>query len=291
MKYSNPHIPEGINYKQEHPAKEFFILTAGILGIIAVLIIALHLLASYLAHHIPYVYEKKFAGLFETYFTKHYTFNDEDTKTQTYLQTLAERLAQCQSLPDDMRVKVHYVNDDTVNALATLGGNIVIYRGLLASTPNENTLAFVLSHEIAHVQSRHPIRALSSGILIGLTLGLLDHALGSGLTGDMLNTANLITQLKFSRHQELAADRIALETLVKCYGNGTGAQTFFTSLSLLQKNKSNLLAADFISTHPNHDKRIEAIQHNLRLNNWTSSDGHSVPLPDFIAHTPTPMHK
>ena len=54
MEYSNPEIPENINTTKEHPLKEFFILSGGIIGCIVVAVLVLSLLAETLAARIPF---------------------------------------------------------------------------------------------------------------------------------------------------------------------------------------------------------------------------------------------
>ena len=63
---------------------------------------------------------------------------------------------------------MHYDASDTVNAFATLGGHVVIYRGLLEKLPNENVVAMVVAHEIAHIKHRDPVAALGRGVAITL---------------------------------------------------------------------------------------------------------------------------
>ena len=48
-------------------------------------------------------------------------------------------------LPKDMSITVHYSTDKTVNAMATLVGNIIIFQGLIDVLPNENALAMVMA--------------------------------------------------------------------------------------------------------------------------------------------------
>ena len=45
MDYSNPEIPEGINTSKQHPLKDFFILSIGVLGSIAIFVFLLGLFA------------------------------------------------------------------------------------------------------------------------------------------------------------------------------------------------------------------------------------------------------
>lgn len=65
------------------------------------------------------------------------------------LRALAAKLAAVMSLPPGMDVTVHYADEKAVNAMATLGGNVVFYRGLLERLDSEDAVATVLAHEIA----------------------------------------------------------------------------------------------------------------------------------------------
>ena len=65
----------------------------------------------------------------------------------------------CTTLPEPRYpFRVIVVNNPTVNALATPGGSIVVFRGLLERTENAEELAGVLAHEIQHVMHRHATR-------------------------------------------------------------------------------------------------------------------------------------
>ena len=59
MEYSNPELPEGINTSKEHPLKEFFILTDGLLGLIFIVISALILIVDNFANKIPFELENE----------------------------------------------------------------------------------------------------------------------------------------------------------------------------------------------------------------------------------------
>lgn len=65
-----------------------------------------------------------------------------------------------QGLPASIKVTVHYIDEPVINAFATIGGHVFIYRGLIDAITSENGLSMVLAHEIAHINNRHPIAAL-----------------------------------------------------------------------------------------------------------------------------------
>lgn len=275
MKYSNPEIPEGINYSREHPLKEFFVLVFGVLLFFLSVVLVLGVLAETLAPYVPFSAELKIVSLHQP---------DEDVEpspVQAYLQGLAERLAAAQGLPVDMPIQIHYVDSDVVNAFATLGGQIVVFRGLLEIVPNENTLAMVIAHEIAHVKHRHPIKGLGRAVVIGTTVAMFNGAAGNDIVSDVLGEAGLLTALKFSRGQEREADAEALQTLASFYGHVAGANEMLRLLQQ-QHDDTGLAAPEFFNSHPLTENRIEETQALAIRNNWPST-GKMVLLPQAYA--------
>lgn len=274
MQYDNPKIPEGINVSSEHPLKEFAQLLIGAVVLVAILVAGLALLAEQLVRYVPFEMEKEIAANYPGKLPPRTAVTD-------YLQTLADQLAKAQDLPADMRITVHYVDDNTVNALATLGGNVVFFRGLVEKLPDENALAMVMAHEIAHIKHRHPIIALGRGVVVGLALAALTNFSGNGLAGNVLSDAGLLTVLSFNRDQEAEADRSALAALARHYGHVSGADTFFVRMQELPAHKSRENFPTFMSTHPATQDRIETLRALAQQNGW-AMDRPTVPLPEAI---------
>ncbi len=271
MKYSNPEIPEGINTSVQHPLKEFFLLTGGILGGLLIVIVILTLLADRLAIYIPFELEMELA-------TRVMDEEGADIKPppiEDYLNRLAAKIAVEQALPAEMQIRVHYVDDELVNAFATLGGHLFMFRGLLEKLPHENAVAMVLAHEVAHIKHRHPIRSMGRGILFGLAIGMVSSTLGSAMTDQVLANTGGLTVLKFSRDQEREADQTALESLYRLYGHVEGADTLFEVLARVSEDAS-LQMPEFFSTHPLSESRINNIhlfqaEHSTAVNMATES--------------------
>lgn len=274
MHYENPKIPEGINVSSEHPLKEFAQLLIGAIVLVAILVVGLALLAEHLVRYVPFEMEKGIAAQYPGKLPARTAVTD-------YLQTLADQLAAAQDLPAEMRITVHYVDDNTVNALATLGGNVVFFRGLIEKLPNENALAMVMAHEIAHIKHRHPIIALGRGVVVGLALAALTNFSGNGLAGNVLSDAGLLTVLSFNRDQEAEADRSALAALARHYGHVSGADTFFVTMQELPAHKSRESIPTFMSTHPATQDRIETLRTLAQQNGW-AMDRPTSPLPEII---------
>lgn len=287
MHLENKDVPEGINYSQENPLKGF-IVNISILGVfLAALIFALGFLAEHAAQRIPFNLEIKIAEKF-----KQESDNikadktkqkikpvNADQQTESYLQQLANRLTESQTLPEGMIITVHYINDDTVNAFATLGGNIMLHRGLIEKLPNENALAMVLAHEIAHIKYRHPITALSRGLVIAIGLSSLTGTSDSGLLDGFIQTTGNISVLNFSREQEREADEVALNMLQIYYGHTQGTSTLF---QVLQQEHDDTDMPAFLSTHPLTENRLSHIK-NFQDNQATSTTPELTPLPDYLS--------
>ncbi|MDP6183891.1 MAG: hypothetical protein QF609_08740, partial [Gammaproteobacteria bacterium] len=121
MKYENPELPEGINVGDEHPLKEFFLLAVGALAAVVLLVALLAWSAQYLAQFIPFRVEQALAEKVAVALDRNEGFVAGAADIQQYLDDLATRIAKAEGLPEEMAITVHYVEDETINAFATLG--------------------------------------------------------------------------------------------------------------------------------------------------------------------------
>lgn len=246
----NPEPREGINATGTSGLGEFAILVAG-LGVAAVVLAAaLALAAGRLAPLVPFEWEERVAGGVEP------ELETPHPGAEAALQRLADRLAEASDLPPGMSIRVHLNDQPTPNAFATLGGHVVVTRGLLESVSSENALALVLAHEIAHVEHRHPIRALGRGAVLSLVWAALAGATGQSAVHDVLGQAGLLTLLSFNREMERAADRDALAALRSHYGHLRGAGELFRTL---REREGDPGWATLLRTHPRTEERLAAI--------------------------------
>lgn len=218
---SNPPVAEGINVSDKRPLRSFFInlglTTAGLV----VLLIVLNFLAVLLAPLVPFSWEK---GLVPQSILSSIRDSGDRGKEKA-LQALATRIASEMKLPEGMDITVHYSSGQTVNAFATLGGNVMVFEGLLDMMESEDELAMVMAHEIAHVKNRDAIKGLvrAFGLMLLFT-GIQDSG------AYVQNIANL-GMASYSRSQEAAADEEAVKALGNMYGHAGGARAFFTTIA------------------------------------------------------------
>ncbi|MDJ0690166.1 MAG: M48 family metalloprotease [Xenococcaceae cyanobacterium MO_188.B32] len=89
------------------------------------------------------------------------------------------------------------------------------------------------------------------------------------------NSIEAIANARYSQSQETQADVFGLTLLNQTYGHVAGATDFFTRLSR-EENKS----ISFLSTHPNSQKRIKAIERLVKQNNYQIKE--RSPLPQVL---------
>lgn len=275
--YQNPKIPEGINTSKEHPLKEFSILLVGTVILVVIASFTLGLTGGWLAGKIPFSTETKIASMYDI---NQYTDSKEHPQLTQYLQSLANKISKAQNLPDDMTITAYYMDNETVNAFATIGGNLFIYRGLLEHVPNENTLVTLLGHEIAHVKFRHPIKSLGRGIAVSIAMATITGSTDSKVLGE----TGLLTVLKFNREMELQADEEAMHTLYSLYGHINGGAKLFQIFQQMRIEMETDEDIELFSTHPLDQNRIDNFSRMAKKNNWQET-GELTPLPDFFQNT------
>ena len=76
-----------------------------------------------------------------------------------YLNKIGQRIAKTSDRPD-IPYTFQIIDDDSVNAFATMGGFVYINTGLMVKAENEAELASVVAHEVGHIVARHSIKAI-----------------------------------------------------------------------------------------------------------------------------------
>ena len=149
------------------------------------------------------------------------------------------------------------------------GGKIAIYTGMLEVTKNDNGLAAVMGHEIAHAVAKHSVERASRGILINTSSTLIDVLSGGKLSqvnrATGMDTVGLISQIglmnPFSRKQESEADYLGL---IFSSLSGYDIRETVKIWERMQKSNKGKEPPEFMSTHPSSSNRIKTIE------DWTN---------------------
>ncbi|MCW5923140.1 MAG: M48 family metallopeptidase [Saprospiraceae bacterium] len=154
------------------------------------------------------------------------------------------------------------VDDPTVNAFCMPGGKVVVYTGIMKVTQNEDALAVVMGHEIAHALAHHGNERMSQGLVAQLGLTSLDIALSQKPAATrqlLMSAAGVGTQvgvmLPFSRKHESEADEMGLYLMTMAGYNPDEAAPFWRRMG-----GSGSRPPEFLSTHPDPDNRSQKLR-------------------------------
>jgi len=160
-------------------------------------------------------------------------------------------------------------NDKVKNAWCMPGGKIAVYTGILKITENDNALAAVMGHEIAHAVAKHSVERASQALTINIGTQVADIFLGGAInrTRNTIGQASGMDIIKlgifnpFGRKQETEADYLGLIFSSLAGYDIREAAKLWERMSESNKGKE---PPQFMSTHPSSKNRI------INLNNWVN---------------------
>lgn len=182
---------------------------------------------------------------------------------------LVSRLGQI-LVPTSDRPNIPYtfrvVDDNNLNAFATMGGFVYINTGTIAASDNVAQLASVIGHEMGHISGRHALEqmkqaAITQGIATIAGVGD-DRLVGIGV--------DLALRLPNSREAEFDADRRGLLNITK---SGFAARAMPAFMQKLANSSRGGGAPTFLSSHPATEDRISALNQAIQANNLNTSGG------------------
>ncbi len=177
---------------------------------------------------------------------------DTDRATTAYINRIGQRLAEESDRPN-IPYTFQVVDDNNINAFATMGGFVYVNKGLMTAADNEAQLASVISHEIGHISARHSIKqmrqmAIASGV-----------ASAAGLDGSKVVQIGVELALRrpHSRQAEYEADQLGLQIM----GRSGYAQSGMVDFMKKLLNKPS--PPSILNTHPDTASRISAIEQEI----------------------------
>lgn len=187
----------------------------------------------------------------------------KDAKTNAYVQCVANNVTK--HLPNQYNPanwEVVVFDSAQVNAFALPGGKIGVYTGLLKVAENQDQLATVIGHEIAHVLADHSNERLSQSQLANTGLQITSIALGSSEYATYHNTAMAALGLgvqygilmPYGREQESEADIFGLDLMAKA---GFDPKQSINLWQNMAKASDGHQPPELLSTHPSYQTRIQ----------------------------------
>ena len=148
-------------------------------------------------------------------------------------------------------------DDQTKNAWCMPGGKIAFYTGILPIAKNDDGIASIMGHEIAHAVARHSAERMSTAILMDAgTYALEKLVLGQRLPRFSKELRTYGIDLPFNRSQESEADYMGI-----IFSNlaGYDIEESYKVWERMQK-ESGSGPSEFFSTHPSPKNRIKKLK-------------------------------
>lgn len=195
----------------------------------------------------------------------------DDPELNELVNRVGKRIAAVANKPEYEWEFAIIRDDRMINAFALPGGKVAVFTGILKLTKNEDGLATVIGHEVAHALQRHGAERYSRSILE--TIGQVG-ALAAGAAAGRPDAAmaamsayGVGVSLPFGRKQESEADYIGLKLMAQAGYDPREAVPFWERMSGCPRQmidkvcfRSQHNIPEFLSTHPSDLSRINQIE-------------------------------
>ncbi|WP_205503000.1 M48 family metallopeptidase [Rufibacter psychrotolerans] len=264
--------PTAVFHKNALPAPKggmpvLLLLGVAFLGLmVACYVYLLPAIADLIAQKIPQAAEERMGQQFY----KQFVSEDEVDSART---VLANQFLRQLEVDTTYPLHVTVVESETVNAFALPGGHMVVYSGLLDKLQSPEEFAALLGHEAAHIQERHSMRSLARNLSHYLFLSIVFNDI-SGISAVVLENADKLKSLEYSRNLEQEADKLGFSLLKANKLDPAGMQHLFQRLQSEDKDTGSL--PSLLSTHPLTDERIQHLKELMKQQPYATA-----PAPDL----------
>ncbi len=218
-----------------------------------------------------------------------FKFYPDDHPGTVRVKQMVDRIVKHTFKPE-MELEVKIVQDNNVNAFVTGADYVYVNNGLMSFVQSDDELAFVLAHEISHIDAAHIDRAGNNSVsMLCRTGGILSEILSKIQTKDdpkaqaaaaekeVSDTEKYLTLLcdgyiaQYSQQHETEADALGFRAATLAgYDAAKGAEFFYRTANLRDAQETNSQTKDasnikddmmksFLSSHPMDEERIQTI--------------------------------
>ncbi len=160
----------------------------------------------------------------------------------------------------DIKFKIHLVEDDElINAFAVAGGHLFVTTGIMKWIESEDELAFIIGHEVAHVDLEHCIRNVKRSITIQTWADFFEMGEYAGI----IDQTQAVVGTPFGQVDEYMSDREGAYLAWKAGYDPSKGKNFFKKLDELEggTGKSPDDFEVLMRTHPYSSQRAVCLDH------------------------------
>lgn len=246
-------INDNVNVGKSNPMAEFIILLAGIAVLFVFLYFFADAIGCFFIDKMSDKTQMKIENAFSLGINPKMYQTTNDTKR---LEKIRDKIVPLdKKLQGKSKFPIYEVSEKEINAFVTPNGTIFFTKGLLTQIKDEETLTFVLAHELGHYAHRDHLKSISRQIIISLILSMFSS--GNNNVDMTIGSISDLNALSYSRNQEKNADMYANKVVYRLYGNNQGAVEFF---KFLEKKEKMPEYFQYFSTHPSTKQRLKLIQ-------------------------------
>jgi predicted Zn-dependent protease len=191
----------------------------------------------------------------------------DDVQVNAYVNRVGQKVVAALG-EQPFQYQFFVVRDPRINAFAVPGGYIYVHAGLLTRASNDDELAGVLGHEVAHVYAHHLARQqeatqlMNYATLLGVLLSALQPAIGAGAIA-----ANAAMQLHYRREFEQEADYTGARIMQAAGYDPRGMLDFFKKM-LDEQRTTPTFAPPYLLSHPLTEARLTNLEAVLHTHQW-----------------------
>ena len=176
----------------------------------------------------------------------------EDPVDRAYIFCVAQSVLRVVEEPYASQAwEIEVFDMPAANAFAMPGGKIGVFSGLLEVAQDQDQLAAVIGHEIAHVTREHQVQQVNRGMVTQGAAAVVGASVGMQQTAQL--AAQLGLTLPFSRKHESEADDVGLLYMADA---GFDPRASVTLWKNMEEKSGGARPPLFLSTHPAPEDRM-----------------------------------
>jgi len=182
---------------------------------------------------------------------------------QAQLKRVGQRISAAAAKPD-YQWEFNVLQGKDVNAFCLPGGKVAFWEGIMPVTQDDNGIAVVMGHEVAHALAHHGAERMTQsmevqviGEILSVGVGVVNPAYTEVFSQAYGLGTNVAVILPWSRAQESEADHIGLILMAKAGYDPSTAVEFWERMSKIQQGGA---PPAYLSTHPSDETRIAQIK-------------------------------
>ena len=246
-------IEDNDNVSKTNVLGEFFFLLLGVLLICFSIYFSADYIASFVIDNLSDEKQLKIEKLLSGNKVKTVNFHNKKIKRLSQIKNQIVRMDR--NLQGKSNFPIYEADMKEINAFVMPDGKIYFTKGLLNKIENEQTLTFILAHELGHYAHRDHLKSIGRRIISAILLSIVTF--GQKDISPVINGFSFADSISHSQKQEKAADLYANKVILKLYGTNRGAIEFF---ELLKKEEKIPEFLYYISSHPSNDTRINLLK-------------------------------